>query len=92
MKLVHKVHVLEIHPDVGKPKILLNGQEVSHHHYLLDDWMSFVVMEKTIDYSLGPVYVVVPDTGLLVKYDSHIVKMEVPKFDVHFKGHCADRV
>lgn len=92
MKLIHKTHVLEIQPDGDHYKMVLNGQDVSEHQHLFEEWMYLIVKHKTAQDSNGPVYMVVPDTGLLVKYDIHTIKVEMPKFDAHFKGHCADKV
>lgn len=92
MKLVHKNHVLEVQPDGDHHKIILNGQDVSDHKHLIEEWMYGVVKPKMMENSHGPMYVVVPDTGLLVKYDIQTIKIEMPKFDAHFKGHCADKV
>lgn len=93
LKLVHKTHMLEIHPEMDHHKIVLNGQDVSEHSHLLEEWMYYVVKHKAGEEDTkGPVYVIVPDTGLLVKYDTHFIKIEVPKFEAHFKGHCAVQV
>lgn len=92
MKLVHKTHVLEVLPHGDSRKIVLNGQDVSDTKHLVEEWMYYVVTPITGEDTIGPLYVVVPDTGLLVKQDIHVVKVEVPKFDAHFKGHCADKM
>lgn len=92
MKLVHKTHVLEVQPQGDRHKIVLNGQDVSDVKRLSEEWMHLVRKPKTGEKSIGPVYVIVPDTGLIVKHDIHTVKIEVPKFDGHFKGHCVDKV
>lgn len=89
---MHKTHVLEIQPQGGHRKIVLNGQDVSDVKHLVEEWMQLVVKPKTGEHTIGPVYVVVPDTGLIVKHDIHTVKIEVPKFDAHFKGHCTDKL
>lgn len=92
LKLVHKTHVLEVHSEGEDHKIVLNGQDVSDHDHLVEEWMYLVTKHRTTLDSHGPVYVVVPDTGLILKHDIHAIKIEVPKFDTHFKGHCAVKV